>query len=627
MDLSKLRRSIQQNLRERPLPVDEDLNLEDASESVASSLYDNSRAITVQDALALFRVSQQYLVVDTRVLEEYSTGHVQRSVNVSIPSLLLHRLRKQTTRSGIAGWVSLTRYIGTAAGQALWDSIDLSRPLDLVIVGADADDIEGPFILADILEPLVTSGRVRVLAGGWTALAAQVQAPGLVLSENINQNLIVTRAAASPDRAVPTLNTMLVESPIAAPAPSQTNVPAISSPAVMHPPRFPSLTTTDLNTPRRPPKLQLNMTRSAPAIAIGAVATPQRSVRPKLGGLTIDVGPSRAPAGPHSAFPYPGSATPRAPGGLTVNTAMAKTSSLAPPPGEPWTEASATPIGPAHEFNNLPPPTPIGPGGSSIPEPSPLMRTTTDISTILPSFLFLGPEIATQADVDELLALGVRRILNVAIECDDDEGLGLRTAFEKYYRIPMKDSVDESGVSKGIRDACKILDDARLHSAPTYVHCKAGRSRSVTVVLAYLIHANAWTLHTSYQYVAERRHGISPNIGFVAELMEFETSELGHKQGQQYSSDVDADAENDPPLVRREPRVGPRYTRESLPPEFGSERLGGLSLGFGQLPDDSDSDGSPVDEPEGGAPENHRTRRKPQPDIEVRKNGHWVLRK
>ena len=71
------------------------------------------------------------------------------------------------------------------------------------------------------------------------------------------------------------------------------------------------------------------------------------------------------------------------------------------------------------------------------------------------------------------------------------------------------------------------IDDARLHSSPTYVHCKAGKSRSVTAVMAYLIHANHWTLSKAYSFVTERRKGISPNIGFVSELMTFEEEELG----------------------------------------------------------------------------------------------------
>lgn len=73
------------------------------------------------------------------------------------------------------------------------------------------------------------------------------------------------------------------------------------------------------------------------------------------------------------------------------------------------------------------------------------------------------------------------------------------------------------------------VDDARLHSSPTYVHCKAGKSRSVTAIMAYLIHANHWTLSSAYAFVLDRRKGISPNIGFVSELMSFEEEELGGK--------------------------------------------------------------------------------------------------
>jgi hypothetical protein len=47
--------------------------------------------------------------------------------------------------------------------------------------------------------------------------------------------------------------------------------------------------------------------------------------------------------------------------------------------------------------------------------------------------------------------------------------------------------------------------------------------------MAYLIHANRWTLSQAYAFVLERRKGISPNIGFVSELMGFEQQELGSK--------------------------------------------------------------------------------------------------
>lgn len=30
--------------------------------------------------------------------------------------------------------------------------------------------------------------------------------------------------------------------------------------------------------------------------------------------------------------------------------------------------------------------------------------------------------------------------------------------------------------------------DAQLQSKPVYVHCRAGKSRSATIVLAYLVH-------------------------------------------------------------------------------------------------------------------------------------------
>jgi hypothetical protein len=79
------------------------------------------------------------------------------------------------------------------------------------------------------------------------------------------------------------------------------------------------------------------------------------------------------------------------------------------------------------------------------------------VSTILPSFLFLGPEITTEREVQQLLDLGVKRILNVAVECDEGDRLNLQEKFEKYNRLPLRDCVEETGIRKGVEDACKFI--------------------------------------------------------------------------------------------------------------------------------------------------------------------------
>ena len=132
-----------------------------------------------------------------------------------------------------------------------------------------------------------------------------------------------------------------------------------------------------------------------------------------------------------------------------------------------------------------------------------------------------------------------------------------------------------------------MIDDASLHSAPTYVHCKAGKSRSVTAVMAYLIHANHWTLSRAYTFVLERRKGISPNIGFVSELMNFEEAELGSKsvgvvKQPQSAGGVGSDSDHlDTDGNHRGAPIGmgmggrrPSHMRESLPPAWSASGNG-----------------------------------------------------
>lgn len=175
---------------------------------------------------------------------------------------------------------------------------------------------------------------------------------------------------------------------------------------------------------------------------------------------------------------------------------------------------------------------------------------------------------SSEENVEELKGFGVKRILNMAFECEPaDYGLDLDKRFEKYNRIPMRDTVEEDRMSKALKEVCDLLDDARLHSAPTYVHCKAGKSRSVTAVMAYLIHANHWTLSSAYKYVVDRRKGVSPNIGFVSELMNFEEQKLGTKSIGVAPDMASPDVAPPPPQApAKAARIRAAHARDSLPP-------------------------------------------------------------
>ncbi|OAV99230.1 hypothetical protein PTTG_06841 [Puccinia triticina 1-1 BBBD Race 1] len=82
--------------------------------------------------------------------------------------------------------------------------------------------------------------------------------------------------------------------------------------------------------------------------------------------------------------------------------------------------------------------------------------------------------------------------------------------------IELRTSLGSIGsFQKGIDQANEVL---------SFVH--AGKSRSVTIVLAYLIHRYRWSLKKAYAHVSERRAGICTNIRFLAKLMSFEQRKM-----------------------------------------------------------------------------------------------------
>ena len=53
------------------------------------------------------------------------------------------------------------------------------------------------------------------------------------------------------------------------------------------------------------------------------------------------------------------------------------------------------------------------------------------------------------------------------------------------------------------------------------IHCLQGKSRSVSLVVFYLMKEKGWDYDTCIKFIKERRPSISPNIGYVEQLKEY----------------------------------------------------------------------------------------------------------
>lgn len=77
------------------------------------------------------------------------------------------------------------------------------------------------------------------------------------------------------------------------------------------------------------------------------------------------------------------------------------------------------------------------------------------ISEIIPNFLYLGPEIATTDQVSGLRQRSIKRVLNMAEECDDDVP-GLKENFV-YQKIAARDTVEMQNVQGTLKKAVQAI--------------------------------------------------------------------------------------------------------------------------------------------------------------------------
>lgn len=105
-------------------------------------------------------------------------------------------------------------------------------------------------------------------------------------------------------------------------------------------------------------------------------------------------------------------------------------------------------------------------------------------------------------------------IINVAEECKKKD----MTA--EYFYFPCQD-IPTNLISTLFDEISDLIHSYRMQNKKVFIHCVAGKSRSVSFVIIYLMKYLNYSLNTAYEYVDNLRE-IYPNLGFVNQMMQYE---------------------------------------------------------------------------------------------------------
>jgi len=110
-------------------------------------------------------------------------------------------------------------------------------------------------------------------------------------------------------------------------------------------------------------------------------------------------------------------------------------------------------------------------------------------------------------------------VINVASECKN------YTENVLYFHYPFYDIPTEDLYGKFL-EVTNLIDHYRKSNKNVFIHCSAGKSRSVTFVIAYLIKYMNYSFNQSYDYLFAIRE-IYINMGFINQLVKFEKEITG----------------------------------------------------------------------------------------------------
>lgn len=142
-------------------------------------------------------------------------------------------------------------------------------------------------------------------------------------------------------------------------------------------------------------------------------------------------------------------------------------------------------------------------------------KNNAEEPTLVLSGLYLGTE--EHAKQETLLkSIGVTHILAV----HETAKRYFPKSFD-YLILQARDKKDEN-LAEYFKDAYQYIHNARTNNGIVFVHCLAGRSRSPSLIIAYLMQSEFISFSEAFKRVLASKIDIQPNTGFVHQLRQYE---------------------------------------------------------------------------------------------------------
>ncbi|PKA57705.1 Dual specificity protein phosphatase PHS1 [Apostasia shenzhenica] len=133
--------------------------------------------------------------------------------------------------------------------------------------------------------------------------------------------------------------------------------------------------------------------------------------------------------------------------------------------------------------------------------------------------LFIGGALAARS-LHTLQHLGITHILCLCSNEIGQSDFQYLDLFE-YKNFSISDD-DEEDISNIFEEACDFIDNVEKSEKKVLVHCFEGKSRSATIVLAYLMLRRGLTLLESWNTLKKVHRRAQPNDGFARALLELD---------------------------------------------------------------------------------------------------------